>query len=442
MEDKIIFNGILVDSFLNEKGALLLKNGLISKVLLEKKDSALINELLSDSSLQKIDAKGLSIMPSFVDMHAHFRYPGQSQKETLDCALKAASAGGFGTLVLMPNTSPIVSSKELALSVKKEAEELGLAEVFQTMSLTKDFAGSDTSHLDCVDSSMIPVVSEDGCDVESSFVMLEAMKKCNANNLIISCHCEDVVLAKQAKVPRAKAAELKKMGIVNQESNSAFLCAEKLLATAEDIATSRNLFLAEDANCQIHIAHVSTKRALDCVRDAKKLRGGAITCEATPHHIALCSTAECVMQEFVNPPIRNKSDKDAIIAGIKDGSIDMIATDHAPHSVSDKENGACGFTGLETAFSVCYTFLVKTGEITLNKLSELMSYSPSKRLKLNKGLLKEGMRADLVFVDTTKDWQVKSEEFFSKGKHSPFDKKVLTGKIEKTFFAAKEVFSL
>ena len=213
--------------------------------------------------------------------------------------------------------------------------------------------------------------------------------------------------------------------------------AEKLLALAEDTATERNLRIAHTVGCNIHIAHVSTSESIDAVRRAKKAMPGFVTCEVTPHHLALTKTRN----EFVNPPLRSEDDRQALLEAIKDGTVDVISTDHAPHTESDKQNGACGFSGLETAFAVCCTNLVKTKLITINKLSELMSANPAKRLGLNCGALAAGKKADFVLADFNKDWKVDSSKFFSKGKYSPFNGEILTGKITATFHNGKKVFA-
>lgn len=479
-----IYNVRLVDASFDADGAVLCDNGFISDVFIGHAQPDDITVCTTGERVECIDGKGLVLMPAFVDMHAHFRYPGQSQKEELGTALKAASAGGFGTLLLMPNAEPIVSSSETARQICAEAAKYGLADVIQTLSITKDFSGTDTSHLDDLNCTQTPVITEDGRDVESAAVMLEAMKKCGENSVIVSCHSEDTALAAAAKAERAKAIELLKTLPQNFDSarrtttqqnaaaggaayqNTAantsanadapnatqsaqqitetlkavyrhMRAAERLLAAAEDTATERNLILAEEADCEIHIAHVSTKRALEAVQQSKVRRSKAVTCEVTPHHIALSGDTT----EFVNPPIRGEQDRRALIEGIKNGTVDVIATDHAPHTAEDKANGACGFSGLETAFSVCYTALVQTGAVSLSKLSALMSANPAKTIGVNCGLLRPGRQADFVLVDIAKNWVVRPEKFYSKGKNTPYKDKTLTAKVVHTFRRGKLIFS-
>ncbi|MCQ2579095.1 MAG: dihydroorotase [Treponemataceae bacterium] len=448
----LFYNARLVDAFCDNDGAILVEDGFIKNVFMGFLLPSVLNTLFKEKSeVEMVDCKGLVLMPSFVDMHAHFRYPGQPQKEELETALKAAVAGGFGTLMLMPNTNPVVSSAEEARFVQLQAAQLKLADVVQSISITRGFDGTNTEHLTRLDSSLHPVISEDGHDVNAASVMLAAMKKCAKNNLLVSCHCEDFSFAEAARVPRGDVVTLLKQDEVALQNGAdeaghaerfakidAYMKkAEQLLAAAEDIATIRNLYLSEIAGCNIHIAHVSTAASLEAVEQAKQKRGSAVSCEVTPHHIALSGS----MVEFVNPPIRPEKDRLALIEGIKRGVVDCIATDHAPHSKDEKKRGACGFSGLETAFAVCYDELVLKKHISLNKLSALMSANPAKRLGTNCGILRPGRQADFVLIDLNKKWKVDSENFYSKGKHSPFNGLTLQGKIMQTIRRGKVVFS-
>lgn len=448
----LFYNARLVDAYSDNDGAILIEDGFITNVFMGfLLPSIFKNFLHGISDIKLVDCKGLVLMPSFVDMHAHFRYPGQSHKEELSTALKAAVAGGFGTLLLMPNTSPVVSSPAEAQFVQLQAAQFKLADVIQSISITNRFDGLNSDHLINLDSSEHPVVSEDGKDVGAASVMLEAMRKCAKNNVLVSCHCEDVSFAEAARIPRGDVITLLKQDEVAQSNgieeasheerfaqiNKCMQNAEQLLAAAEDLATARNLYLAEVAGCNIHIAHVSTAASLEAVEQAKAKRGSAVSCEVTPHHLALSGS----MIEFVNPPIRPESDRQALIDGIKRGVVDCIATDHAPHSKDEKKHGACGFSGLETAFSVCYSELVLKKHITLSKLSALMSANPAKRLGTNCGILRPGRQADFVLIDLDKKWTVDSTKFYSKGKHSPFNGLTLSGKIMQTIHRGKVVFS-
>lgn len=435
----LIYNVKLIDANTNNTGSLLIKNDKIEKIIQHKQEDlqTIIHSFEKDilESITKIDGENLTLMPAFVDMHVHFRYPGQSAKEDLETGSKAACHGGMGTVVLMPNTSPVVSTPELASQIRQETQNLGFTDALQTLSITKDFSGTDISHLDCLQNQptleigckAIPVITEDGKDVLSDEIMKAAMKKCSEADVTVSCHCEDPKL-----VPIAKK--------LRDEKN--FLEAEKILAEAENTYTKRNLKIALETNCKVHIAHISTKKALDYVRQAKSTEIGKklVTCEATPHHLGLNQEMEGFENQLVNPPLRPKSDMEAVVEAILDGTVDVIGTDHAPHTFQDKENGACGFSGIETAFAVCYTTLVKENGLSMQKLSDLMSNKPSKILSIKKGLLKEGYFADLVLIDTEKEYTVDSNNFYSKGKFTPINGKKYFGIILKTFHHGNMVY--
>ena len=482
----IIYNARIVDQNTNKKGAVIIKGTKIARVLFgafKSAESVLAAAGLADKkmlALSKncgktknaaayglannfIDARGLVLSPAFIDMHAHFRYPGQTQKEDLDSALNAAAAGGFGTLVLMPNTAPVVSSKEAVLKIDAEAAERKMSRVFQTVSITQGFDGTTIGHLQTLDKKTTPVISEDGHDVLSAAVMLDAMKIAAAKKIIVSCHCEDPTLAAQARVFRKKALDLMAKYKIPAwgVSGSAQLKAvpkaalaeiiqnikeaNSLLELAEDIATERNILLAQKAGCHIHLCHVSTVKSVQAARRAKAqektLRNGfKITFEITPHHLGLEGTAAPNIFAFVNPPLRTSDDRAALLQALKDGTCDCIATDHAPHTASDKAAGAPGFTGLETAYALCNTVLCKQEKLSAQKLSALMSANPARLLGLNKGLVAQGYDADLVLLDPDKKWRVDSSTFRSKGKATPLDKKLLTGRVLATILAGKEIY--
>lgn len=452
----LIYNARLLDCSIDERGAILAENGIISEVIFGTLQSPAHMKKSGDGTVY-VDAGGAALMPAFVDMHAHFRDPGFTYKEDMESGLKAAAAGGFGTVVLMPNTDPVVSSASSAQEIRQRGLGYGLSDVIQTVSITSGFGGTDTSHLDTLESCgrdrgnicAIPVVTEDGHDVLSAAVMLEAMEKCGGKNIIVSCHCEDPSLAGAAKKFREQAlclmnanpaADLSRVhqGSVQAAAQikNALENAERLLRLAENTATERNLALAAAAGCPVHIAHVSTAEALDAVRRSKAERGSAVSCEVTPHHLALTSSRA----EIVNPPLRSETDRQALVEGIIDGTVDMIATDHAPHSAEDKSRGAPGFSGLETAYALCNSILVQSGRITPCRLSALMSANPAKRLGLNRGVLKPGYEADFVLADPQAVWTVNPAVFFSKGKNTPVASMTLTGKVTALFRRGREIY--
>lgn len=439
----VIYNTIITDKEKSGLGFVILENGKITlaQICNEKKP-----EVTGAKEQDYIDAQGLTLMPAFIDLHAHFRYPGQPLKEDLDSGLAAAKNGGFGTLVLMPNTNPVMSSYEQAKAVMEEARSKKMSNIFQTVSITKNFEGSDTTHIDSLNSQEFPVITEDGHDVISATVMLDGMKKAAAKGIIVSCHSEDPLLAQEARVYRQNAlalmkeykipawgvipADIKVPEQVYSQISENLSKANDLLQVAEDTCTYRNIELANLAGCQVHIAHCSTKGSIDAVRQAKE-KGYKCTVEITPHHIGLTGDKLPEILALVNPPLRHETDRRALIESLRDGTADTISTDHAPHTSDDKTAGAPGFTGLETAFAVCNTVLCKQEKFSLQKLSELMSANAAKILGLKKGLIKENYDADLVLVDPDEKWTVKAADFASKGKASPFEGKELTGKVKK-----------
>lgn len=342
-----------------------------------------------------IPGENLVAMPAFIDMHVHFREPGYTYKEDIYTGSLAALRGGYTLVNLMANTNPICSNMEVVEYVLNRSRELDLIDIHQVVSITKDFDGRTLDHLDTLDKK-VKFISDDGKGVQSNLTMYEAMIKAKEIDLTIISHAEDEE-------------------IVSIDTR-----------LSENIMTSRDIYLSKLTGGRLHLAHVSTKEAVKEIRKAKK-EGSNITCEITPHHIALHNN-----DYRVNPPIREKEDVEAIIQGIKDGTVDAIATDHAPHSKEDKEKGAPGISGIETAFSICYTTLVKSGEISLNRLSQLMSRVPGDLMGANKGKIKRGYDGDIVLIDLDKEITVDGESFVSKGKNTPFDGQSFYGEIVAT----------
>lgn len=430
----LIYNARLVDKNIDIKN---------SAVLIEKNKIAgfpsktNVQMLLKDPKVSSFNARGLTLMPSFIDMHAHFRDPGLTQKEDIETGSKAAAAGGYGLLVLMPNTNPVISSQEAALANDKKAADFGFADVIQSVSITKDFDGKTISHLEELNAKSVPVITEDGKEVADSDVMFRAMCTAAKKKLIVACHCEDPSLA-------AAARPLRKEALENAAANKGRAVkllkqADELLQLAEDCATFRNMRLAEQSGCRLHLCHVSTAKCIEAVHRAKK-DGIKVTCEITPHHLGLSENKTNIFH-IVNPPLRSESDRKALVKALLDGTADVISTDHAPHTLEDKAAGSPGFSGLETSFAVCNTVLVKQNGMKLKKLSELMSAKPAEILGIkDRGLLQEGFDASLVLVDPDKQWTVRGEEFASKGKYTPLEGKKLTGTISATFLHGKIVY--
>lgn len=342
-----------------------------------------------------INGQGLVLMPAFIDLHVHFREPGYTHKEDLNTGGMAALKGGYSLVNLMGNTNPICSSLEIVNYVLNRAAELDLVDVHQTVSITKNFDGKTLEHLDTLD-DRVKFISDDGKGVKSNIVMYNAMLKAKEKNLTILTHAEDDDLTPID------------------------------YRVSENIITFRDLYLSKVTGARLHLCHVSTKEAIDEIRRAKS-EGVNVSCEVTPHHIALWDNGF-----KVNPPIRDKVDTEALIQGIVDGTVDTISTDHAPHTKEDKLNGAPGLSGIETAFSVSYTTLVKNGYIDLKKFSQITSANAGRIMDVNKGRIEKGYDADVVLVDIDKEITVDGEKFVSKGKITPFNGMKFYGEVAMT----------
>lgn len=395
----LIKNANIIDAYENFNGDILIIDGKISE----------IGKEINKTEVETIDAKGLTLMPAFIDTHAHFREPGLTHKEDIESGSKAAAKGGYTGVCLMGNTNPICSTRDVVEYVRNRAKEIGLVDIHQCVSITENFGGKSIEHLNAFeDDSELVAITDDGVGVMDSSIMMKAMEKAKENNWIVMSHAEDKTFSKID------------------------------MRIAEDLMTIRDLYLAKVTKARLHMAHVSTIESITAIRRAKK-EGANVTCEVTPHHIGL-TTEESNYR--VNPPIREKDDVKAIIEGIKDGTVDCIGTDHAPHTQEDKEKGAPGMVGLETAFSICYTELVKKYGITINKLSELMSRNPANILGMNKGSITIGKDGDLVLVDLDKEVIIDKDKFVSKGKNTPFHGRKYFGEVVMTIKAGKVIYSI
>ncbi len=395
MLELLIKSGRIIDFSCDVVADIYIKNGIIKEIGLDlKKDCT------------TMDAHGNIVMPAFVDLHSHFRDPGLTYKEDIESGSLAAVKGGYTAVNLMANTKPVCSNMETVNYVINKAKQIGLVDVNQTVSITRDLDGKDISHLKTLDNN-IKCISDDGKGVCCSEIMLKALEIAKEKDWVVMSHAEDMEVT----------------------SISTRL--------SENLMTIRDIELARFTGAHLHLCHVSTKEAMKEIKRAKR-QGFKVTCEVTPHHIYL--TGEDRYK--VKPPLREEADRQYLIKAIKDGYVDAIGTDHAPHTKEDKENGACGISGIETSFSICYTELVKNNNISLNKLSEIMSKNPSEILKLNKGRIQPGYDADLVILDLDKKYTVDSKHFLSKGKNTCFDGMKLYGVILKTIKRGITVYSM
>lgn len=362
-------------------------------------DGVIVEEFERDEADEIIDCQNLALMPSFTDLHVHFRDPGFTYKEDLKTGSLAALKGGVTNVLLMGNTKPTVSSIEIYEDIIKRGEELDLIGIDQVYTITKNFDGKSLDHLDTMPHS-VKFISDDGHGVDDGETMYKAMLK--ARNLGVNMTLHEEVAGVSA---------------IDYE-------------VAEDAMTLRDCYYAYKLDMPVHFSHVSTKGAMTAIKYFKDL-GAKITCEVTPHHLYFSEKTREEMK--VNPPIRREEDRLYLLKMIKEGYVDAIATDHAPHSKEEKEKGAPGFIGIETSFSTCYEVLVKSGLISLNQLIKIMSTRPSEILGINKGKLEPGYLADFNLVDLDKSYIYREEEIRSKSKNSLMIGKKLYGQIQKVY---------
>lgn len=370
---------------------------------------------------QIIDASGKYVVPGFTDLHAHFREPGFEYKETIRTGTIAAAAGGYTTVCTMPNLNPVPDSPEHLQVQLNAIRKDAVIEVLPFASITVGEKGEKLVPFAALAKDCIGF-SDDGRGVQSAALMKAAMEKCAACDKLISAHCEDNSLAAGGTIHAGKKAL--EFGIGGISSDSEYL------------PVIRDIGLAGETGVQYHICHISASETIEAVRRGK-MAGVRVTCEVTPHQIALCEDdiTENIGRFKMNPPLRTRGDRDAILQGIKDGTIDCIATDHAPHSEEEKRGdfteSLFGIVGLETAFSVCHTVLVKKGIISLEDLIELMSIRPAKILGRQAGI-RPGVRADIAILDTEAVYTVDPGKFYSKGRSTPFDGMTLKGRVATT----------
>lgn len=371
----------------------------ISKNDLYVEDGIIVEEFSRNEADEIIDCNNLALMPSFTDMHVHFRDPGLTYKEDLETGSHAALKGGFTNVLLMGNTKPTVSSPEIYEDIMKRGKDIDLIGIDQVYTITKNFDGKTLDHLDTLPES-VKFISDDGHGVDDDAIMYLAMVK-----------------AKKLGVNMTLHEEVAKVSAIDYE-------------VAEDAMTLRDCYYAYKLDMPVHFSHVSTKGAMTAIKYFKDL-GAKITCEVTPHHLYFSEKTRDEMK--VNPPIRREEDRQFLLKMIKEGYVDAISTDHAPHSAEEKKNGAPGFIGIETAFSTCYEVLVKSGIISLNQLVKIMSTRPSELLNIKKGKLEPGYMADFTLVDLDKSYEYKEEDILSKSKNSLMIGKTLYGSIERVY---------
>ncbi len=376
-----------------------------------------------------IDAQGLTAVPGLVDMHVHLRDPGQTAKEDILTGCRAAAAGGVTSLLCMPNTSPTVDTPETVRYILDKAKDAA-AKVYVAACITKGLKSEAPTDLEALRAAGAVGLSDDGRPVENTRFLRDAMRKAPALGMTVVAHCEDLFLANGGKI--------------NEGAVSAQLGVKGIPAAAEDCGTAREIALAAADDVPVHICHVSTKTSAALVRDAKR-RGVKVTAETAPHYVALTEQTLLARDaDFrMNPPLRTAEDVQAMIEGLADGTLDCIATDHAPHTPADKadfEKAPNGSIGMETSFAVCNTFLVKTGALTLAQLIEKMSVNPAKILGIDAGTLSVVAAAVKALLDPDEQWTVDVERLHGKSKNTPFKGMTLTGKVKMTLLNGEVVF--
>lgn len=400
-------------------------NGLdaIADVLIENGKIKAVGQALPEKGAEILDVSGKLVTPGLIDMHVHFREPGQEAKEDFSSGSRAAAAGGYTTVATMPNTRPVVDTAALVRSLQKRAEEAACIHVEIIGALTKGQQGSELAELGDMTAAGAVAFSDDGHFVQRAKVLLNGFDYLRAFDKIIINHDEETSLVEE--------------GLMNEGHRSAMLGMKGRPTVAEDIAVARDILLAEYADARVHVAHISSGRAVDLVRQAKK-RGVKVTAEVTPQHLTMTDECVCLSDSStkINPPLRTKADMEAVLAGLKDGTIDMIVTDHSPHAQEEKDQEYCyapsGFPGLETALGVMLTDLYHTGKLSLQEIIEKMTWAPAKVFDLQAGSLAKGMPADITVIDPELCWTVDEKKFYTKGSHSPFIGRELKGKAVMT----------
>ncbi|MCA0174377.1 dihydroorotase [Bacillus sp. RAR_GA_16] len=404
-----------------ERDVLLNEDGRIEKI--EKKIEVGVH--------QTFDAKGNLLTPGLVDLHVHLREPGGEHKETIETGTKAAAKGGFTTIAAMPNTRPVPDNAETMQQLMNRIKETASVRVLPYGAITIRQLGEELTNFEGLKSNGAFALTDDGVGVQNAGMMLEAMKRAAASNLAIVAHCEENTLINGGSVHEGRFS--KENGL------------KGIPSVCEAVHIARDVLLAEAAGVHYHVCHISTKESVRVVRDAKRA-GINVTAEVTPHHLLLSEDDIPGLDTHykMNPPLRSKEDRDALLEGLLDGTIDFIATDHAPHAENEKaqsmEKAPFGIVGLETAFPLLYTHFVEKGTFTLKQLVDWLTVKPANAFGLEYGTLNIGVRADITIINLTAQEDIHPESFVSKGKNTPFTGWTCKGWPTATFVNGKIVF--
>jgi dihydroorotase len=400
-------------SLIIKNGQLLTEQGNLKQADLYIEDGRIIeiSQEIKRTAAETIDAKGYLIAPGFIDLHVHLREPGGEKKETIETGTLAAARGGYTTIAAMPNTRPVPDSKEQLTWLNHRINETAVVRVLPYASITIRELGQELTDFSELQEAGAFALTDDGVGVQSAGMMLEAMKQAAKLNLSIVAHCEDNTLINK--------------GSVHEGAFSRDHGLNGIPSVCESVHIARDVLLAEATGCHYHVCHISTKESVRVVRDAKRA-GIHVTAEVTPHHLLLSEEDIPGLDPNykMNPPLRGSVDRDALIEGLLDGTIDFIATDHAPHTIEEKSEGMqlapFGIVGLETAFPLLYTHFVKTEIFTLKQLIDFLTIKPAQAFELPYGMLVEGAAPDLVILDLHHQEAIDPSKFLSKGRNTPF----------------------
>ena len=406
--------------------------GGVMDILIEDGKLAVIGSDLREPEAQVLDARGLTVCAGLVDMHVHLREPGFEYKEDIGTGTAAAARGGFTSVACMPNTRPVLDGPEQIDYVLRRASESCGVRVWPIGAVSKGEKGEELTDFEALKAAGAVALSDDGVPVQSADLMRDALIRCRRQGLTIISHCEDADMVRNYAVNEGRVSRA--LGLPGRP------------AVAEELMVMRDAMLAEETGSAVHICHISTAGSVDIVRQFKK-KGVHITCETCPQYFTF--TEDEVLEQGamarVNPPLRTKKDVEAIIEGLKDGTIDAIATDHAPHSQEEKARplaeAPSGMVGLETALGATLTALYHTGEMDLSDILKKMTFNPACILRIPRGRLSLGGDADFTLFDLDQEWTVDPGEFASKGRNTPFAGRTLRGKVRYTIVGGKIVYA-
>jgi len=428
--DLVITGGRVIDPALGfgSDADVFIKDGVIAKISGSGKSAALLKSFEKE---QVIDAADKLVVPGLIDIHVHLREPGREDEETVISGCRAAAAGGFTSVCCMPNTSPCIDNQESVKFVQDRAKNAD-ARVYVVGAATKRIEGKELSEIGDLVKVGAVAVSDDGRFVQNPEIMRRALEYARMFDIPVMQHAEDQYLTAGS--------------VMNESFQSARLGMKGAPSVAEEIAVLRDIALCRITKGRLHIQHVTTKGAVDAIRLAKK-EGVRVTCEVTPHHLVL--TDEEIGKEFntslrVNPPLRSRRDRDAVIEGLVDGTIDCIASDHAPHAMEEKDcefdQAPAGMIGLETTLGLVKTFIVDKGYLSWADVIRKITFNPARILNLPGGSLQQGSPADITIIDPDRKWTVKAKDFRSLSKNSPFIGWKLSGRADMTLMGGKVVF--